>query len=129
MALRIPFGRTRLRQRLVVRLLHRRNASPREASRSVGERPAFHPVAAGVFPLRAWQRLSDDRRAARVARYEEVVHRRALGESMKAIARAIDIDLRTVRSAPGQWHPAGDAGLLAIDGLIAGSDRRRETAA
>ena len=91
---------TNLRE-AVERLLHRRNAGLREAARSVGERPASQapPVAAGgVLPLSAWQRLGDDRRAARVARYEEAVRRRALGESMKAIARAMDIDHRTVRN-------------------------------
>jgi hypothetical protein len=47
--------------------------------------------------LRFWQRLSDDRRAARLARYKEVMALHAQGLRMKGIARELSIDHRTVR--------------------------------
>ena len=47
--------------------------------------------------LVAWQRLSDDRRALRVAQYEKVMVLHGQGGTMKGIARELDIDHRTVR--------------------------------
>jgi transposase len=47
--------------------------------------------------LLAWQRLSDDRRAARLALYEKVMTLHAQGGTMKGIARELAIDHRTVR--------------------------------
>lgn len=51
--------------------------------------------------LRAWQRLSDDRRALRLAQYEKVMELRAQGGSMKGIGRELGIDHRTVRKYIG----------------------------
>jgi transposase len=48
--------------------------------------------------LLAWQRLSDDRRAARLALYEKVMTLHAQGGTMKGIARELAIDHRTVRN-------------------------------
>ena len=83
----------------VERLLLRHNAKFREAAQLVvvSPLPQSPPGAAdAAVPLMAWQKLSIDRRAARLARYEEVVRLRALGLSFKAIARATDLDQRTV---------------------------------
>jgi len=94
---------TNLRE-AVERLLMRQATKLREASRLVGEalrietQPLTPDTPATVLPLAAWQRLGIDRRAARVARYEEAVHRRQLGESFKAIGRAMNLDHRTVRT-------------------------------
>jgi DNA-binding NarL/FixJ family response regulator len=49
-----------------------------------------------VLPLLAWQELSIDRRAARLARYEEALRLRAQGMTFKAIGRVMDLDQRTV---------------------------------
>ena len=48
--------------------------------------------------LRAWQRLSDDRRALRLATYEKVMALHAQGGTMKGIGRELAIDHRTVRN-------------------------------
>ncbi len=86
----------------VERLLLRHNARLREAAQLVAQvslLPQSLRAGAGAdaaLPLMAWQKLSIDRRAARLARYEEVVRLRALGMSFKAIARATDLDQRTV---------------------------------
>ena len=50
-----------------------------------------------MLTVLGWQRLSDERRAARRATYEEAVRRREQGASIKAIARAMRLDFRTVR--------------------------------
>lgn len=50
-----------------------------------------------IPPLKAGQRHSNQRRALRMARYEEVLHRRQAGESIAAIGRAMNLDRRTVR--------------------------------
>jgi hypothetical protein len=47
--------------------------------------------------LLAWQRLSDDRRAARLALYEKVMTLHTQGGTIKGIARELAIDPRTVR--------------------------------
>lgn len=47
--------------------------------------------------LLAWQRLSDDRRALRLAQYEKVMALHAQGGTMKGIGRELAIDHRTVR--------------------------------
>ena len=48
--------------------------------------------------LLAWQRLSDDRRALRLALYEKVMVLHAHGGSMKGIARELGVNHRTVRN-------------------------------
>ncbi|MCY1481770.1 hypothetical protein D9M68_153110 [compost metagenome] len=48
--------------------------------------------------LWSWQRLSDQRRATRLALYERVMALRAQGGTMKGIARELSIDQRTVRN-------------------------------
>jgi len=85
----------------VERLLLRHNARLREAAQlqlvAVSPLPQTQPAGAdSVLPLMAWQKLSIDRRAARLGRYEEVVRLRAQGLSCKAIGRAMDLDQRTV---------------------------------
>lgn len=86
----------------VERLLVRRAASLREAARTLGEaqivesQPISVDTRAPVLRLNVWQRLGAHRRAARLARYEEVLRRRQLGESYKAIGRAMNLDQRTV---------------------------------
>jgi len=85
----------------VERLLLRHNARLREAAQLVvvSPLPPSLPAAAdGTVPLMTWQKLSIDRRAVRLARYEEVVRLRAQGLSFKAIGRATDLDQRTVRN-------------------------------
>ena len=47
--------------------------------------------------LRTWQRLSDDRRASRLALYEKVMALHAQGGTMKGIGRELGINHRTVR--------------------------------
>ena len=79
----------------VERLLMRQATRLREAARILGEtlrienQPLTADTGATVLPLSAWQRLGIDRRAARVALYEEAVHRRRLNESFKAIGLAM----------------------------------------
>jgi transposase len=85
----------------VERLLLRHNARLREAAQlqlvAVSPLPQTQPAGAdSVLPLMAWQKLSIDRRTARLGRYEEVVRLRAQGLSCKAIGRAMDLDQRTV---------------------------------
>ena len=46
---------------------------------------------------RSWERLSEQRRATRLALYNQVMALRAQGGSMKGIARELAIDQRTVR--------------------------------
>ncbi len=46
---------------------------------------------------RSWERLSDQRRATRLALYKRVMALRAQGGSIKGIARELSIDNRTVR--------------------------------
>ena len=47
--------------------------------------------------LTGWQQLSDDRRAIRLALYEQVMALHAQGKTMKGIGRMLSIDHRTVR--------------------------------
>ena len=82
----------------VERLLIRQGAKLREAAKALSEsnRIEGQAVTANtpqtVLRLNAWQRLGVERRAVRLARYEEVVPRRGLGESFKHIGLAMDID-------------------------------------
>lgn len=85
----------------VERLLIRRNARLREAAHLVAAdgapltaEPQSHEPA---LKLTGWQKQGIHRRNARLARYEEVVQRRGLGQTYRAIARAMEIDRRTVR--------------------------------
>ncbi len=48
--------------------------------------------------LRHWQRLSDDRRASRLARYEDVKRRHRAGQTLKAIARETSLHYLTIRN-------------------------------
>jgi hypothetical protein len=70
----------------VERLLGRHTAKLREAAQLVdgsqqSQTPSVPDEAA--FPLMAWQKLSKERRAARLQRYEEVVRLRAQGLSSR----------------------------------------------
>ena len=105
----------------VERLLLRHNARLREAAQLLVESPLPQTqpaeVTHGALPLLAWQRLSIDRRAARLARYEEVVQLSAQGLSFKAIGRATDLDQRTVSNflRAGQYperSPRGSGPML-----------------
>ncbi len=85
----------------VERLLRRHTSRLREAAQLadvslLSQTQPVHEEAA--FPLMAWQKLSMERRAARLARYEEVVRLRAQGLTFKAIGRATDLDQRTVKN-------------------------------
>src|SRR6202521_1990117 len=97
---------TNLRE-AVERLLVRRAASLREAARMLSKalrieaQPITADARATVLQLNVWQRLGIHRRAARLARYEEVMRRRQLGESYKAIGRAMNLDQRTVSKFVG----------------------------
>jgi hypothetical protein len=82
----------------IERMLHRLGPQMRQAAQQV--------VMAGVTlgrqgrprgaSLAGWQRLSDDRRNARLALYEQVMSLRTQGCTMKAIGRELSIDHRTV---------------------------------
>ena len=91
----------------VEHLLIRQGAKLREAAKALSEsiRIEGQAVTANthrkVLPLNAWQRLGVERRAVRLARYEEVVRRRGLGESFKHIGLAMDIDQRIVSKFAG----------------------------
>ena len=50
-----------------------------------------------IEPQKASQRRSDQRRALRLARYEEVVRRHRAGESILTIGQTLNLDRRTVR--------------------------------
>jgi hypothetical protein len=50
--------------------------------------------------LRSWQRLSDQRRATRLALYDRVMALRSQGGTMKGIGRELSIGHRTVRKFP-----------------------------
>jgi len=86
----------------VERLLVRRSASLREAARTLSQalriesQPITGDHSTSGLRLSVWQRLGVHRRAARLARYEEIVRRRHLGESYKAIGRSMNLDQRTV---------------------------------
>jgi len=82
----------------VERLLLRHSARLREAAQLVASPISQTQLADAdsVLPLLAWQKLSIDRRSARLARYEEVVRLRAQGMTFKAIGRVMDLDQRTV---------------------------------
>jgi transposase len=89
---------TNLRE-TVERLLLRHNAKLREAAQLAiaGPSPPAKPSGIdSVLPLMAWQKLSNDRRAARFARYEEVVRLRSQGLTFSAIGQAMELDQRTV---------------------------------
>jgi len=87
----------------IERLLLRSAPQMKEAAGQASE--ALHPEAepaqvqdiVEVSPLKAGQRHSSERRALRMARYEEVLRRCEAGQSIRAISRAMDLDRRTVR--------------------------------
>ncbi|MBK6973011.1 MAG: ISL3 family transposase [Sterolibacteriaceae bacterium] len=80
-------------------MLHRLGPQLRQAAQQVevGSVPMGRQGLPRGTALRGWQRLSDDRRAARLARYEEVMALHGQGRTMKGIARELSIDHRTVR--------------------------------
>ena len=93
----------------IERLLLRHSGKLREAARLVSEAMRLGAQPAGVASetdgapstaprLRSWQRLGVERRAVRLARYEEVMRRREQGERLKSIARSMRIAYATVRS-------------------------------
>ena len=85
----------------VERLLRRHIAKLREAAQltKVSQLSQTQPVQEeAAFPLMAWQKLSLERRSARLARYEEVVRLRARGLTFRAIGRATELDQRTVKN-------------------------------
>jgi transposase len=82
----------------VERMLHRLGPQMRQAAQQVVMEGATlgrqgRPRGAS---LAGWQRLSDDRRNARLALYEQVMSLRTQGCTMKAIGRELSIDHRTV---------------------------------
>jgi transposase len=83
----------------VERMLHRLGPKLRQAAQQVecGSVPMGRQGLPRGTALRSWQRLSDDRRAARLARYEAVMALHAQGHTMQGIARELSIDHRTVR--------------------------------
>jgi transposase len=95
---------------VIERLLQRHAGHMREAARQVNETLQLDDALAeeatsstGSVALRApkprgWERLSEQRRAARLARYEEAVRQHAGGASIKSIARAMKLNYRTVRN-------------------------------
>ena len=84
----------------VERMLQRLGPQMRQAARQIviGESTLGRQGMPRGTGLRAWQRLSDDRRALRVAQFEKVMALRAQGGTMKGIARELAIDHRTVRN-------------------------------
>ncbi len=89
----------------VEKLLHRLGPQLRQAAQQVevGRVQLGRQGLPLGTALRGWQRLSDDRRAARLARYEKVKALHAQGGTMKRIAHEVSIDQRTVK----QWITAG----------------------
>src|SRR5450631_1936667 len=69
--------------------------------------------------LRAWQSLSDDRRALRLAQYEKVMALHDQGGTMKGIGRELAIDHRTVRNfiASGAFPERARRGFCRNNGL------------
>ena len=84
----------------VERMLQRLGPQMRQAAQQVvvGEATLGRQGSPRGSGLSAWQRLSDDRRALRLAQYEKVMALRAQGGSMKSIGRELAIDHRTVRN-------------------------------
>jgi len=84
----------------VERMLHRLGPQMRQAAQQVtvgGVTLGSQGLPRGTR-LRGWQRLSDDRRALRMAQYEKVMALYAQGGTMKGIGRELAIDHRTVRN-------------------------------
>ena len=94
-------------QEAMERMLMRRTASLREAARTLNQslqiegQPVTADQATRVLRPDIWQRLAVQRREARLAQYEEVVRRQKLGETYKAIGRAMGLDQRTVSKFVG----------------------------
>ena len=79
----------------IERLLYRLGPKLRESAKRV--RLVNTPCEFSRPALRASQRLSEARRAARLARYEEVVRLRQQGHSLKAITHIMSLHYATVR--------------------------------
>lgn len=90
-------------ERVLLRCTSQMKEAARQASEALrletqaAEVPARVQDMADVPPLNSRQRHSDQRRALRMARYEEVLRRHKAGESIAAIGRAMNLDRRTVR--------------------------------
>ena len=84
----------------VERMLHRLGPQMRQAAQqvTVGDVTLGSQGLPSGTRLRGWQRLSDERRATRLALYEKVMVLHAQGGTMKGIGRELSIDHRTVRS-------------------------------
>jgi transposase len=84
----------------VERLLCRLGPQLREAAQQVevGDVTLGRQRVLSRDSLWSWQRLSDQRRATRLALYERVMALRAQGSTMKGIALELSIDHRTVRN-------------------------------
>lgn len=83
----------------VERMLHRIGPQLRQAAQQV-EFTNVPMGRQGLLPsaaLRNWQRLSEDRRAARLALYQQVMELHGQGHKMKPIARTLGISQPTVR--------------------------------
>ncbi|WP_116323885.1 MULTISPECIES: ISL3 family transposase [unclassified Cupriavidus] len=83
----------------VERLLYRLGPQLRQAAQQI-EVGSVTQGRQGVLShnsLRSWQRLSDQRRATRVALYERVMALRAQGGTLKGIARELSISKATVQ--------------------------------
>lgn len=84
----------------VERMLQRLGPQMRQAAQQVvvGEATLGRQGSTRGSGLRAWQSLSDDRRALRLAQYEKVMALHDQGGTMKGIGRELAIDHRTVRN-------------------------------
>ncbi len=90
-------------ERLLLRCTPQMRQAAHEASEAMHleAEPAEMPAAPGsllpVEPQKTSQRRRGQRRALRLARYEEVVRRHQAGESIVAIGQTLNLDRRTVR--------------------------------
>ena len=85
-------------ERLLVRCAPQMKEAARQASKPAEVTvPARSQDVNEVQPLKDGQRRSSERRALRLTRYEEVLHRHEARQSIRAIGRAMDLDRRTVR--------------------------------
>jgi len=90
-------------ERVLLRCTSQMKEAARQASEALrletqaAEVPVKGPAMVDVPPLSSRQRHSDQRRALRMVRYEDVLHRHKAGESIAAIGRTMNLDRRTVR--------------------------------
>ena len=90
-------------ERVLLRCMPQMRQAAQEASETVrleaqpAEVTSEPDALMAVEPQKASQRRSDQRRALRMARYEEVVRRHRAGESILTIGQTLNLDPRTVR--------------------------------